>query len=125
MMLLVAVVAHAQSESTAEAVSIKIGDEIWVTFTEADERLTKPVVLTSPPDSGSVISIKLQRSGAMRTLYMTNGFARPLICRARIRFRGRAEQLEDEIGPIGADQETAMTFANPVEEISIFEFRLQ
>jgi hypothetical protein len=116
---------HAQNEVPVDAVAVRTGTEVWVTFTQTGARLTKPMVWGSSPGSGPVVAVKLERSGSMRTLYITNGFAQPLHCRARIRFRGRAAQMEHEMGPIGADGEHVMTFTDPVEDITLFEFRLQ
>jgi hypothetical protein len=117
--------AHAQNEVPVDAVAVRTGTEVWVTFTQNGAYLTKPMAWGSSPGSGPLITVKLERSGSMRTLYISNGFAQALYCRARIRFRGRAAQMENEIGPIGADGEHVMTFTDPVDDITLFEFRLQ
>jgi hypothetical protein len=124
MLLLASTLAHAQTGSPLDIVTVKTGDEVWVTFTQSGTELTRPVALTSSPGPSSVVTIKLERTGPMRTLYITNGFAQPMRCKARVRFRGRAEHMEHEMGPIGAEEENVMTFNNPVEEIVLFEFRL-
>jgi hypothetical protein len=124
-MMLAATVPRAQSEAPEHAVSIKVGSELSVTFVEDGNRLINPTISSDPAGTPSVVTVKLERSGAMRTLYVTNGFAKTLLCRARIHFARGKSQREMDMAAVGPQEQAVMSYRDPIEEILLFDFRLE
>jgi len=116
---------YGQNEASVDSITIKVGEKIHVTFTEDGSRLIKPVVSSSPPSEGASISVELVKMGMQRTLTVTNGYLKPISCRARFKVFRRTERLERELGPVAGEQDSMMSFPDPIEEIEFFDFRLQ
>jgi hypothetical protein len=115
----------ARAADAEGTVSVRVGREISVTFVQEGELLTSPTVLPEPTQGEGIVTFKLARSGPSRTLYVTNGFALPLSYKVRIRFRGRGGQVETAMAPVPPHQESLVSFADPIDELVRFDFRLK
>ncbi len=115
----------ALADSPEGSVSIKVGREVSVTFVQEGELLTSPTVLPDTAEGEGIVTVKLTRSGPSRTLYVTNGFALPLYYEVRIRLRGRGGQVETAMAPVPPHQESLVSFADPIDEMVLFDFRLK
>lgn len=126
--MLAALVASADSARAGSAegtVSVRVGREISITFVQEGELLTSPTVLPEPTQGEGIITVRLARSGPSRTLYVTNGFALPLLYKVRIRMRSRGGQVETAMAPVPAHQEALVSFGDPIDELVLFDFRLK
>lgn len=116
--------ADARPPMPEEAVSVKIGREVAVTFMQAEDRLVSPTVLPNAVEGDSVLTVKLEQNGRTCTLFVTNGFSQTLNYRMLIRYRGTGSFVDSVVVPVKAYRQGVMSFGTRVEEVVLYEFRL-
>jgi len=112
------------SEVPADAIAVKVGQVMFVTFTPSGDSLTNPRVLHEPSATEPMVTLQLTQEGPTRTLLVTNGFARPLLYRAVARVRGHRRTFAPPVIAVKAGMQSIVTLAEPFEELLVFEFHL-
>jgi len=116
--------AFAKTPPPPDSVAIKVGKTISVMFTQEGDRLISPSPLPAPVDGESVLTFKLEQTGPMCTLFITNGFGKTLNYRTLVRYRGQSSPVESPAVPVRPFREGVMSFAARVEEVWLYELRL-
>jgi hypothetical protein len=114
------------ADAPGDSVTIKVGQELFVTFTATNgDSLVgpKPVPDANGPDP--VLSIQLTQSGPSRTLTVTNGYARGLGFRCKSRKRGSRKETEQPVVNVRSGLQSTVTLGEPFDELVLYEFHLQ
>jgi hypothetical protein len=126
LMTLVAAGAGAtRADVPEDSVTIKVGQEIYVSFTANGDALLSPKTVPDENGPDPVVSIQLTQSGPTRTLQVTNGFARGLAYRAKARKRGSRKETELPTASVRGGMQSVLSLAEPFDELVLFEFHLQ
>ena len=121
----VTVVTHAEkSEVPDDALSVKIGQTVYVAFLADGDKLVSPHVLPKATTTEPMVTIQLTQDGPTRTLLVTNGFAKTLVYRAFGRARGRRREIEIQVVPVRGGLQSIVTLAEPYEAMLLFGFHL-
>ena len=123
--LVAAASAGATRAEVPDAVPIKVGQEIFVSFTANGDTLVSPK--TFPDGSGPepTVIVQLTQSGPTRTLLVTNPYARGLGYRVIARKRGTRRETELPVSSVRSGQQSVMTLGEPFDELVLYEFHLQ
>jgi len=113
------------SNAPADSVTIKVGQEIYVSFTANGDTLVAPKIVPDPNGPGPVVTIQVTQSGPTRTLLVTNGFGRDLGYRAQARKRGSRRETELPTVVVRTGQQSVLSLGEPFDELVLFEFHLQ
>jgi hypothetical protein len=108
-----------------EAVTIKVGQQLFVSFTANGDSLVSPKSMPSADGPDPIVTIQLTQSGPTRTLLVTNGYARAIGCRVKARKRGSRKETELPVSSVRSGMQSAMTLGEPFDELVLFEFHLQ
>jgi hypothetical protein len=108
-----------------DSVTIKVGQELFVSFTPNGDSLVSPKTLLNGDGPDPVVTIQLSQSGPTRTLLVTNGYARSLGCRVKARKRGSRKETELPVSSVRSGMQSVMTLNEPFDELVLFEFHLQ
>jgi hypothetical protein len=107
-----------------DAITLKVGQVLYVTFTPSGDSLVSPHLSPQASATDPVVTLQLTQDGPTRTLLITNGYAKPLVYRAVARMRGRRRQFEPSVIPVRAGMQGIVTLGEPFDELQLFEFRL-
>jgi len=107
-----------------DAVSIKVGQQLIVSFTSNGDSLLSP---KPAADGGAdpTVTVQLTQSGPTRTLLVTNGYARQLGYRVLARKRGSRKEVELPVSSVRSGMQSVMTLGEPFDELVLYEFHLQ
>jgi hypothetical protein len=108
-----------------DSVTLKVGQEIYVSFTASGDALTSPKTVPGPNGPDAVVTIQLTQNGPTRTLLVTNGFARSLGYRAKARKRGSRKETELPTVSVRSGLQSVLSLGEPFDELVLFEFHLQ
>jgi hypothetical protein len=122
---LVAAGADATRADVPDAVSIKVGQEIFVSFTANGDSLVSPKTLPDGNGPDPAVVVQLTQNGPTRTLLVTNPYARGLGYRVIARKRGSRRETELPVSSVRSGQQSAMTLGEPFDELVLYEFHLQ
>ena len=122
---LVAAGADATLADVPDSVSIKVGQQLFVSFTSNGDSLVSPKTLPDGNGPDPAVTIQLTQSGPTRTLLVTNPYARGLGCRILARKRGSHRETELPISSVHSGQQSVMTLGEPFDELVLYEFHLQ
>jgi hypothetical protein len=126
LMTLVAAVADpTRADVPDDSVTIKVGQELFVSFTANGDTLVSPRMVPNGEGPDPTVTIQLTQSGPTRNLLVTNGYARPLGCRIRARKRGSRKETELPVSSVRSGMQSVMTLGEPFDELVLFEFHLQ
>jgi hypothetical protein len=123
--LVAAVARSTRADVPEEVVTIKVGQELYVTFTPDGDSLVSPKSLPDRNGPDPTVTIQLTQSGPTRTLTVTNGYARGLGYRAKARKRGSRKEVELPVGAIRGGMQSVLSLGEPFDELVLFEFHLQ
>ncbi len=108
-----------------DSVTLKVGQEIYVSFTPNGDLLISPRAEPNAHGPDPVVTIQLTQSGPTRTLLVTNGFARTLGYRAKARKRGSRKEAELPTVAVRSGLQSVLSLGEPFDELVLFEFHLQ
>jgi hypothetical protein len=108
-----------------DSVSIKVGQQLFVSFTSKGDSLVGPKALPNANGPDPAVTIQLTQSGPTRTLQVTNPYARELGCRILARKRGSRRETELPVSSVHSGQQHVMTLGEPFDELVLYEFHLQ
>jgi hypothetical protein len=122
---LVAAGAGSTRADVPNAVTIKVGQEVFVSFTASGDSLVSPKTLPDGNGPDPTVTVQLTQNGPTRTLLVTNGYARGLGYRAVARKRGSRREVELPVSSVRSGAQAVMTLGEPFDELVLFEFHLQ
>jgi len=122
--LLVADVEAARAE-VPDSVTVKVGQQIYVSFVANGDSLVSPKTLADGNGPDPVVIIQVTQSGPTRTLQVTNPYARGLGYRATAKKRGSRKETELPVSSVRSGQQSVMTLSEPFDELVLYEFHLQ
>jgi hypothetical protein len=122
---LVAAGAEAARADVPNAVTIKVGQQVYVSFTANGDDLISPKNLPDANGSDPTVTVQLTQNGPTRTLVVTNGYARGLGYRAIARKRGSRKETELPVSSVRSGMQSVMTLGEPFDELVLFDFHLQ
>jgi hypothetical protein len=108
-----------------DSVTLKVGQEIYVSFTSNGDALTGPKAVPDGNGPDPVVTLQLTQSGPTRTLLVTTGFSRPLAYRAKARRRGSRKETELPTVLVRSGLQSVLSLGEPFDELVLFEFHLQ
>jgi hypothetical protein len=125
LMTLVAAGAGTTRADVPDSVTIKVGQEMRVSFTADGDNLVSPK--TAPDGNGPdpVVTIQVTQSGPTRTLLVTNGFDKTLGYRAKARKRGSRKETELPTAAVRAGLQSVLSLGEPFDELVLYGFHLQ
>jgi hypothetical protein len=122
---LVAAGAGATRAEVPDSVSIKVGQELFVSFTSNGDSLVNPKALPDANGPDPAVIVQLSQSGPTRTLQVTNPYARGLGYRVLARKRGSRKETELPVSSVRSGQQSVMTLGEPFDELVLYDFHLQ
>jgi len=122
--LLVADVEAARAE-VPDSVTVKVGQQIYVSFVANGDSLVSPKTLADGNGPDPAVIIQVTQSGPTRTLQVTNPYARGLGYRATAKKRGSRKETELPVSSVRSGQQSVMTLSEPFDELVLYEFHLQ
>ena len=108
-----------------DSVTIKVGQEVFVTFAVNGDTLVSPKTVADGNGPDPVITIQLTQNGPTRTLLVTNGYARTVGYRAKARKRGSRKETELPTSAVRSGLQSVLSLGEPFDELVLFEFHLQ
>ena len=123
--LVAAVAGPTRADVPEDSVTIKVGQELFVTFTANGDSLVSPKTVPNADGPDPTVTIQLSQSGPTRTLLVTNGYARALGCRIKARKRGSRKETELPVSSVRSGMQSVMSLGEPFDELVLFEFHLQ
>jgi hypothetical protein len=123
--LVAAVAGPTRADVPEDSVVVKVGQEVFVSFTANGDTLVSPKTLPDGNGSDAMVTIQVTQSGPTRTLLITNGYARALGYRAKTRKRGSRKELELPVSSVRSGMQSVTTLGEPFDELVLFEFHLQ
>jgi hypothetical protein len=115
----------ARDDVPDDSVTIKVGQQLFVSFMANGDTLVSPKTLPDGNGSDPVVTIQLTQSGPTRTLQITNGFARSIGYRCKARKRGSRKETELPTVSVRSGIQSVISLAEPFDELVLFEFHLQ
>jgi hypothetical protein len=125
LIFLVAAGAGATRADVPDSVSIKVGQQLFVSFTSNGDSLVSPKALPDANGPDPAVTVQLTQSGPTRTLLVTNPYARGLGYRVLARKRGSRKETELPVSSVHSGQQSVMTLGEPFDELVLYEFHLQ
>ena len=126
MITLVAAVADpTRADVPEDSVTIKVGQQLFVSFTANGDSLVSPKMQPSAEGPDPIVTIQLTQSGPTRTLLVTNGYARGLGCRIKARKRGSRKEADLPVSSVRSGMQSVMSLGEPFDELVLFDFHLQ
>ena len=107
-----------------DAITLKVGQVLYVTFTANGDNLGSPHTQSEPSTTDPMVTLQLTQEGSTRTLLITNGFAKSLTYRALARMRGRRRTFEPPVIPVRAGMQSIVTLGEPFDEMLLYDFKL-
>jgi hypothetical protein len=123
--LVAAVAGPTRADVPEDAVVVKVGQAVFVSFTANGDSLVSPKTLPDGNGPDPTVSIQVTQNGPTRTLLITNGYARALGYRAKTRKRGSRKELELPVSSVRSGMQSVTTLGEPFDELVLFEFHLQ
>jgi hypothetical protein len=123
--LVAAAGANATRADVPDAVPIKVGQELFVSFIANGDSLVSPKTLPDGNGPEPAVIVQLTQSGPTRTLLVTNPYARGLGYRVLARKRGTRRETELPVSSVHSGQQSVMTLSEPFDELVLYEFHLQ
>ena len=112
-----------------DKVVIKPGQKIDIQFTREGDSLSAPKVLATlkdkPDAKAEAVRFDFSQKGEDLTLTTHNPFSKNLVFRAAARHKGRKSYIETSIVPVRAGIFSMEMWREPIEELVLFEFRLE
>jgi hypothetical protein len=123
--LVAAVAGPTRADVPEDSVTIKVGQQLFVSFTANGDNLVSPKMQPNGDGPDPTVTIQLSQSGPTRTLLVTNGYARGLGCRIKARKRGSRKETELPVSSVRSGMQSVMSLGEPFDELVLFEFHLQ
>ena len=123
--LVAAISAETTRADVPDSVVIKVGQELYVSFTANGDALVSPTVVPDANGPDPTVTLQLTQSGPTRTLQVTNGYARGIGYRAKARKRGSRKEVELPVSSVRGGMQSVMSLGEPFDELVLFEFHLQ
>lgn len=123
--LVAAVAGPTRADVSDDSVTIKVGQQLFVSFTANGDSLVSPKTVPNADGPDPTVTIQLTQNGPTRTLLVTNGFSRAIGCRIKARKRGSRKETELPVSSVRSGMQSVMTLGEPFDELVLFEFHLQ
>jgi hypothetical protein len=115
----------ARDDVPEDSVTIKVGQELFVSFLANGDNLVTPKTVPDGNGPDPVVTIQLTQSGPTRTLQITNGLARSLGYRCKARKRGSRKETELPTSSVRSGMQSVLSLTEPFDELVLYEFHLQ
>jgi len=115
---------RAGDEIPDDALILRVGDSVTVSFTQSGDTLLSPMIETAPQEGRPIVVLELTESGRARSFRIWNGYGRVLHYRAATRMRGRKRHVDVPVRPVGAGARSSTMLNDPFDELVLFEFFL-
>jgi hypothetical protein len=125
LIILLASGVEAARSDVPNAVTIKVGQQLYISFTANGDDLISPKTLPDANGTDPTVTVQLTQSGPTRTLLVTNGYARGLGYRVVARKRGSRKETEVSVASVRSGMQSVTTLGEPFDELVLFEFHLQ
>jgi hypothetical protein len=108
-----------------DSVSVKVGQQVFVSFVANGDNLVSPKALSDGNGPDPAVVIQVTQSGPSRTLMVTNPYARQMGYRVIAKKRGSRKETELPVSSVRSGQQSVMTLSEPFDELVLYEFHLQ
>ena len=108
-----------------DKVAIKVGERLTIQFQTQGESLKMPKIVEQPDPKRPSMTLDFSKRDQMIMLHIKNGFSQTLRMRCLMRLTGRDGYVETSIVPIPAGLGDFEGWQDPVEEVVLFDFRLE
>ena len=116
---------RADAADVPDSVVIKVGQELFVSFTANGDNLVSPKTLPDAKGPDPTVTIQLTQSGPTRTLFpaaLLTGLDTAAQC-PRVPIGD--EQVELPVSSVRSGLQSVMSLSEPFDELVLFEFHLQ
>jgi len=113
----------AEPAKLEDKVTIKLGQKLTIQF--QGDSLKAPKVVEQPDPKKPSVALDLSRNGENVILHVKNGFRRTLRVRCLMRLKGQQTYRETSIIPIPAGLGDFESWRDPIEQLVLFDFKLQ
>ena len=120
-----AVAGPTRADVPEDSVTIKVGQQLFVSFTANGDNLVSPKMMPNADGPDPTVTIQLTQSGPTRNLLVTNGYSRAIGCRIKARKRGSRKETELPVSSVRSGMQSVMSLGEPFDELVLFEFHLQ
>jgi len=108
-----------------DSVTVKVGQEVYVSFVANGDNLVSPKTLPDANGPDPAVTIQVTQSGPSRTLMVTNPYARQLGYRVIAKKRGSRKETELPVSAVRSGQQSVMSMNEPFDELVLYQFHLQ
>jgi hypothetical protein len=108
-----------------DKVAIKVGERLTIQFQTQGESLKMPKIVEQPDPKRPSMTLDFSKHDQMVMLHIKNGFSQTLRMRCLMRLTGRDGYVETSIVPIPAGLGDFEGWQDPVEEVVLFDFKLE
>jgi len=108
-----------------DSVTVKVGQEIYVSFVANGDSLVSPKTVPDANGPDPAVTIQVTQSGPSRTLMVTNPYARQLGYRVIAKKRGSRKETELTVSSVHSGQQSVMSTNEPFDELVLYQFHLQ
>jgi len=108
-----------------DSVTVKVGQEIYVSFVANGDALVSPKTVPDANGPDPAVTIQVTQSGPSRTLMVTNPYARQLGYRVIAKKRGSRKETELTVSSVHSGQQSVMSTNEPFDELVLYQFHLQ
>lgn len=108
-----------------DKVTIKLGKKLLVQFEQKGKALTKPKEVEKAADQPPTLSLDFSKNGDNLMLITKNPFPKALKFRALARLKGHKDYFETSVVPVESKLFSAELWQDPIEELVLFDFKLQ
>jgi hypothetical protein len=107
-----------------DKITVKVGQELVITFRAEGDKLVEPKVVQKADDTQPNVSVSFTMEQGVRMLSIQNGFPRGLRLRCLAKLEGKKQYVERDIHPLFPNFSSTEAIAEPVEELVLFDFQL-
>ena len=106
-----------------DAVILKVGDSVTLSFTQSGDSLVNPMVVKAP-EGEPFVGLELTESGRARSFRILNGYDRVLRYHAAVRMRGRKRHTDVPVSEVNPGARSTVILNESFDELALYEFAL-
>jgi hypothetical protein len=114
-----------QPAKLKDKVTVKPGQNLTIQFQAQGDSLKGPKTVKQPDPKQPSVALDLSQSGENVILHIKNGFRLTLRVRCLMRLKGQPTFRETSIIPIPAGLGDFESWRDPIEQLVLFDFKLQ
>jgi hypothetical protein len=109
----------------AEKVVVKKGSNVIVTFTEAVDGLTRPVIVEKEPEDAPFFRVSFTAEGDQTIVTVTSTYEKTVLVRCIVRDKDPENYYTSSIQPLDKGIPNFETWSAEVEELVLYDFRYE